>query len=439
MKLFSILLFCAFCAFLLRADLESSYLLPLDNEAIRYATEPLTDSVTALQDRLKKGDAKLDFDPQFGYLPSVLRELKVPVSSQVLVFSKTSFQSPRISPRTPRALYYNDRVAVGFVQSGDVVEVLSVDPREGAIFYTLDQEKTDKPRFARREQCLQCHISSGTLGVPGEVVRSVHSDNTGMPVFQAGTFVTDHRSPLKDRWGGWYVSGTHGSQMHMGNVVAEDKETGELDVTKGANVTDLKWKFDTGAYLSPHSDIVSLMTLEHQTRMVNLITRVGWETRMALYSQAGINRALKQPENEMSDSTRRRITSASEELLQYMLFTEETPLTSELRGTSNFTEEFPREGLRDKKGRSLRDFDLKTRMFQHPCSYLIYSEEFDAMPDDAKQVIYRRLWEVLTGKDKTAKYARLSGDDRKAILEILLDTKKGLPDYWKRPEKGSSV
>lgn len=432
MKWFCILAFSVFCAFLLRAELESSYLLPLDSEAIRYATEPLTDSVTALQERLAKGDAKLEFDSQFGYLPAVLRELKVPVSSQILVFSKTSFQSPRISPRTPRALYYNDRVAVGFVKSGDVVEVTSVDPRQGVIFYTIDQEKVEKPRFARREECLQCHISSATLGVPGEVVRSVHTDNTGMPVFQAGTFVTDHRSPLKERWGGWYVTGTHGSQMHMGNVVAEDKETGDLDVTKGANITDLKWRFDTGAYLSPHSDIVALMTLEHQTRMVNLITRVGWETRMALYSQTGINRALKQPENEMSDSTRRRITSASEELLQYMLFTEETQLTSEIRGTSKFAEEFSKQGPRDKKGRSLRDFDLKTRMFQHPCSFLIYSEEFDAMPPEAKEVIYRRLWEVLTGKDKTAKYARLSDEDRKGILEILLDTKKGLPDYWKR-------
>jgi len=204
-KWLCILLASIFCAFLLRADLESSYLLPLDNEAIRYATEPLTDSVIALQERLKKGDAKLEFDPQFGYLPAVLRELEVPVSSQILVFSKTSFQSPRShrARRAPSITTIRSRSVS--LEAATWSKSHQVDPREGVIFYTLDQEKTDKPRFARREQCLQCHISSATRGVPGEVVGSVHTDNTGMPVFQAGTFVTDHRSPLKDRWGGWYV------------------------------------------------------------------------------------------------------------------------------------------------------------------------------------------------------------------------------------------
>lgn len=414
----------------LRAGLEGSYLLPLDHEAIRYASEPLNDAATLLQKRLETGEVKLNFDPQFGYVPALLRQLKVPVSSQVLVFSKTSFQSPRISPRAPRALYFNDQVAIGYVRGGEVLEVSALDPRQGVVFYTLDQEKSSRPQLVRREECLQCHVSPGTLGVPGEVVRSVHTDGSGMPVFQAGTFVTDHRSPLSERWGGWYVTGTHGAAMHMGNVTAEDKETGKLDVSKGANVTDLKWKFDTGAYLSPHSDIVSLMVLEHQSRMTNLITRVGWEARMAIYSQAGMNQALHEPADTISESTRRRIDTASEELVQYMLFADEAPLESEIRGTSGFAAEFAKQGPRDRQGRSLRDFDMKRRMFRYPCSYLIYSEAFDAMPEIAKERIYRRLWDVLTGKDKSPKYARLSDADRKAILQILLETKKSLPNYW---------
>ncbi|MDQ6700106.1 MAG: hypothetical protein M3Z36_07960 [Acidobacteriota bacterium] len=417
-------------AICLRAGLEGSYLLPLDHEAIRYASEPLNDVVTDLRNHLEKGEVKLDFDPQFGYVPALLRQLKVPVSSQVLVFSKTSFQSPRISPRTPRALYFNDRVAIGYVRGGDVLELSALDPRQGVVFYTLDQEKASRPQLVRREECLQCHVSPGTLGVPGEVVRSVHTDSSGMPVFQAGTFVTDHRSPLSERWGGWYVTGTHGAATHMGNVTAEDKETGKLDVSKGANVTELKWKFDTGAYLSPHSDIVALMVLEHQSRMTNLITRVGWEARMALYSQAGMNKALKEPGDTISDSTRRRIDTASEELVQYMLFADEALLDGEIHGTSGFAAEFAKQGPRDRQGRSLRDFEMKRRMFRYPCSYLIYSEAFDAMPEIAKARVYRRLWQVLTGQDKTAKYARLSDPDRKAVLQILLETKKGLPAYW---------
>ncbi|HUS05378.1 MAG TPA: hypothetical protein VMZ52_03735 [Bryobacteraceae bacterium] len=430
MKFIAVAIFTLCIALYLKGGLEGSYLLPLDHEAIRYASEPANDPVSALQRRLEKGEVKLDFDPQFGYVPAVLHLLNVPISSQVLVFSKTSFQSPRISPRSPRAIYFNDRVAVGSVRGGDVVELSALDPRQGIVFYTLDQEKSERVRFVRRYECLQCHHSSATLGVPGSVVRSVHTSTTGMPVFQAGTFVTDHRSPFAERWGGWYVSGTHGTALHMGNVTAEDKETGKLEVSHGANITDLKAKFDTGAYLSPHSDIVSLMVLEHQSRMTNLITRVGWEERMALHAQIGMNRILHEPEDAVSDSTRRRIHNASDELVRYLVFAEEAPLTAEVRGTSGFAAEFAKLGPRDAQGRSLRDFDLTRRMFKYPCSYLIYSEAFDAIPRIAREQIYRRLWEVLTGVDNSPAYANLSVADRKAILEILLETKKGLPAYW---------
>ncbi len=152
---------------------------------------------------------------------------------------------------------------------------------------------------------------------------------------------------------------------------------------------------------------------------------------MALYSQAGMNQALKEPEDTISDSTRRRIDTASEELVQYMLFADEALLTDEIRGTSGFAAEFVKQGPRDHQGRSLRDFDMKRRMFRYPCSYMIYSAAFDAMPPIAKDRVYRRLWEVLTGRDKSAKYAKLSDADRAAVLQILLETKKSLPAYWK--------
>src|SRR4051794_25551107 len=174
----------AVCAF---AGLEGSHVLPADHEAILYSKAPLDDVVTQLQSKVASGGVKLEYDPTFGYLPAVLKQLNVPTSSQVLVFSKTSFQAPRISPRVPRALYFNDEVSVGFVRGGDVVELAAADPKQGIVFYTLDQEKTSKPRFDRQDQCLQCHASGGTLGVPGLVVRSVFPDRTGMPVFQAGS------------------------------------------------------------------------------------------------------------------------------------------------------------------------------------------------------------------------------------------------------------
>jgi len=415
------------------ADLAGSYVVPLDDEAIRYATRAADDPVERLNRKISLGQVKLEFEDTHGYLRSVLRALGIPVESQVLVFSKTSFQAALISPAQPRALYFNDSTAVGSVHSSDLLEFASVDPKLGVIFYTLDQRKVDQPHFDRRDSaCLQCHDSGGpTLGVPGLMVRSVYPDPSGMPLFQAGDFFTDQRSPLKERWGGWYVTGTHGEMTHMGNAVVRDRDNPErLEGAAGWNVTDLSRRFDTGAYLTPHSDIVALMTLEHQARMTNLITRVGYETAITLEGQTSFNLAYHQPVDELSDGARHRIDSAVQQLVEYMLFLDEAKLDAPIQGTSGFAEAFQKAGPRDRKGRSLRDLDLTQRMFRYPLSYIIYSEAFDGMPQAARERIYRRLFDVLTDREKSPRYARLSKESRRAILEILRDTKKNLPDYW---------
>lgn len=415
------------------AGLEGSYVVPLDHAAIQYAALPVDDAVARLQKRIDSGSLKLQFRGSHGYLESVLEALTVRPASQVLVFSKTSFQATRIAPKLPRAIYFNDNVAVGWVRGGDVLEFAAVDPRQGVIFYTLDQEATGRPHFDRQDTCLQCHQNGPTAGVPGLLVRSVYPSQSGMPVFQAGSFVTDHRSPLKERWGGWYVTGKHGAQTHMGNAIVQ---TGEGTVTlepNGQNVTDLRYRLDSGAYLTPYSDIVALMVLEHQTRMTNLITRVGFEARLALYDNAVMSKFLQQPANELSESAVRRINSAAEELVKYMLFAEEARLTDPITGVSGFTESFAKVGPKDSAGRSLRELDLKTRLLRYPCSYLIYSEAFDQMPPPMKDRVYQRLWQVLTGEDQTPKFASLSTGDRRSILEILRATKTGLPEYWQRP------
>ena len=351
--------------------LTTSYLLPLEDPAINYLKGPVNDPVARLQARLDRGELHLKYEDEFGYLRSILRELNVPVSSQVLVFSKTSFQASRIAPRTPRALYFNDSVAVGFVRTGEVLEFASLDPMQGIMFYTLDQERATHPSFERRDVCLQCHQSGATLGVPGLMVRSVTPDRTGMPVMSAGGFITSHTSPLKDRWGGWYVTGNSGIQRHMGNAVLDHPEDDDqLPITDGhRNVTSLNHFFDTGAYLSPHSDIVALMTLEHQTQAINLMTRVGWETRLG---NPGLDAAI-------------------DELLDYLMFKDETQLKEPISGTSSFVADFQASGPRDRPGRSLRDFDLKTRLFRYPLSYMVYSEEFKSLPKAVKDRLALRL------------------------------------------------
>ena len=415
-------------------SVTSAFAGDFETEPIKYSDGQPNNVISKLQTQLDQGDLRLKFDSEFGYLPAVLEALKVPRSTQGLVFSKTSFQRQRIAPRTPRAIYFNDDVYVGYCQNGDVVEISAVDPVLGTVFYSLDQEESEKPKFLRHtDNCLICHGSTHTLGVPGHMIRSVYPDIGGYPVLAAGTYRIDHTSPLHQRWGGWYVTGTHGSQKHLGNLIIRDGERSmaeEVENTAGHNVSDLGRRFDTSHYLVPHSDIVALMVLEHQGQAHNLITRANFETRSALYYEAALNRELKQPFGRQWDSTKSRIRSVTEPLVKYLLFCNEAELTAPISGTSGFTKEFAQIGPKDNKGRSLRDLDLSNRMFKHPCSYLIYSEGFDALPDAVKSPVYQRLYDVLSGKDTSKEFAHLSNADRTAIIEILRSTKKNLPEYW---------
>jgi hypothetical protein len=406
----------------------------LEQAPLYYTKAPADNAVTKLQQRLDRGKATLAFNETFGYLPALLRELNVPHSSQMLVFSKTSMQRHRISPRTPRALYFNDDTYVGYCQRGAVLEITAVDPHLGAVFYTLEQKPVAKPRVVRQDySCLVCHGSSQNQGFPGQLVRSVYADDQGLPILSAGTYRIDQTSPLKERWGGWYVTGTHGNQAHLGNlIVRNERRPEEIDNTPNLNATNLGRWIRPADYLTPHSDIVALMVFEHQAEMHNRITRASYLTRIALYEEAELNKALGRPADYRSDLTQRRIKSACEPLVKYLLFSGETRLTAKIEGTSAFAREFARQGPRDPKGRSLRDLDLETRLFRYPCSYLIYSDAFEALPEAARDYVLERLWNVLDDGGNTGDYGHLSADDCRNVRDILLATKKGLPSYWLR-------
>jgi hypothetical protein len=369
----------------------------------------LKDPVTLLAKRINDGEVRLDYESGGrGYLPSLLKHLDINTDSQVLVFSKTSFQLSKISPKTPRAIYFNDSVAVGAVQEGNVLELTSLDPSQGLVYYTMETQKAEKPRFERRfSECLNCHGPAAGL-----VVSSVYPSQDGTP-FVTGTFFEgiDHRTPIENRWGGWYVSGTHGSMRHLGNAIAPDPDRPFDLLEEGTqNLTSLAQKFDTTRYLEPTSDIVALMVLEHQARMTNLIRNLGQQFRRALNSGT-------------LESSRTNLDRAVEQILDYMLFVDEAPLRDPVAGVSTFAATFPKRGPHDRQGRSLRDFDLKRRLFKHPLSFMIYSEAFDTMPLAARERVYRRLYEVLSGEDQSPRFAHLSADDRSAILAILRETK----------------
>ncbi len=332
-------------------------------------------------------------------LSSLLEYLGISTDTQALVFSQTSFQASKISPRNPRAIYFNDEVAVGWVRGGDSVEVAALDPKQGVVFYSWDGAT-----LVRRQECLHCHVGSATLGVPGMFVGSVYPDGFGRPA-RDGAIITDHRTPFADRWGGWYVNASRGQQQDRSNATAPDLAEPYMLMTEGRQ----------NRYLSPVSDIVALMTFEHQTQMANFLTRLGWEARIAAFD----------------DKPNPQLESDIEATVAYMLFSDEAPLKEAVEGVSTFTKTFPQRGPRDRQGRSLRDFDLHNRLFRYPLSYMVYSRTFDALPDIIRERVCRRLFEVLSSKDHGPRFAHLSGPDRRAILEILRETKPGLPAYWK--------
>jgi hypothetical protein len=402
---------------LARADFQgSTHMMPFDEDPINYSKTRDKSAVARLQERIDSGKVKLKHQGAYGYLLSVLDELKVPKSSQMLVFSKTSFQRERISPSNPRGVYFGDDVYIGFVPGSNLMEISAVDPNLGAVFYTLDQRATETPKFVRTEQCLECHASGKTMGVPGHVVRSFETDTSGAVDLITGVSQVNHRTPLAERWGGWYVSGKHGDQRHRGNLIGKEAfERHKTEPNYLGNITNLSRFFDVNRYPEANSDIVALMVLEHQTHMHNYIARLNYAAKVALAQYGHVN----------------YLKSAITGFLKYLLFTEETALTAPIQGASSFAQEFAKNGPRDPQGRSLRDFDLHTRMFKYPCSYLIYSEAFDALPVALKQAIYKRLWEILAGTDTTEDFETLSAGDRRAIVEILRATKPSLPDYWR--------
>ncbi|MBV9504438.1 MAG: hypothetical protein JO323_05470, partial [Acidobacteriia bacterium] len=325
----------------------------------------------------------------------------------------TSLQLERISPENPRTIFFNDSVAVAWVRGG-FIEIASVDPEQGVIFYMLEQQPAAKPQFIRRDDCQRCHSSEATLGVPGMVVRSRFTAPTGMPLLVLGGYNTDHRSPLEQRWGGWYVTGST-PMRHMGNFLVTDEDQPESALSSGVPIQSLEKKFDTGGYLSPYSDLAALMVFNHQMYMINLLTRLGWEVRAAEHDKPG--------------SLETVLRNGARELVDYLLFIEEAPLTGKMQSSSGFPDKFAARGPSDSSGRSLRQLDLQTRLLRYPCSYMIYSPQFDGLPARARAAVYRRLWEVLSGKEHAPAYSRLSADDRRAILEILKQTKSSFADY----------
>jgi hypothetical protein len=385
-----------------------------EHPAIQYASRPTTDRVTKLSESIARSARSFERDARTGHLMSVLDALGIPLESQLLVFSKTGVQRAYTGPQNPRALFFNESVAVGYVPGAPLIEVAAHDPQQAVVFYTVDQA-ADRPAFVRRTSCLSCHVSASTLDVPGMIVRSNFVGDDGAPLPRLGSNDVTHQTPHPDRWGGWYVTSEgapppYSQRAHGGNITF----SGRGDTSNQVFLDWLTSSPETRGYPSSNSDIVSLLVFDHQMRAINMMSRLNWEARVA----------TSEGRSAASDATVRRL---ADELADYLLFAGEAPAPVPLTPRAGFAERLARTTPKDRQGRSFGQLLLTNRLFRYPCSYMVYSEAFDGLPAAVRATVYARMLDTLSGSDGPGARVRISADDRRAILDILKDTKPDFP------------
>jgi hypothetical protein len=366
------------------------------------------DRVTRLNEALTRGERALQRDPRTGYLRPVLEALGVPADSQLLVFSKTGVQRAYTGPRNPRALYFDQSVAVAYVPGAPLLEVAALDPGQGVVFYTLDQGSAS-PVFTRQTMCLTCHVSPATFGVPGFIARSHIVDDEGNVRPQTASHDVTHETRHPDRWGGWYVTSEDApppySQLaHLGNITF----SGKGNTSNQVLIDWMNSAPETRGYLSAWSDIAGLLVFDHQMHAINLLTKLNLESRAA----AGNGDAVRHLVDELAD---------------YLLFANEAPPLSPLTPRPGFAANLEARTPKDRRGRSFGQLDLDKRLLRYPCSYMVYSEAFDALPPAIRQAVYRRMIDVLSKDDPRPADQRVTAAERLAVLEILRDTKPDFP------------
>jgi hypothetical protein len=397
-----------------------------------YSTAEPDDEVTRLQQRLEHGELAFVGDEQ-QVLRAVLDELKVPASSQVVVFSKTSLQRRRIRPDTPRALYFSDTVYVGWVPGG-LIEVAAVDPKLGPVFYAFDPRTGGDTRrtFERDNDCLRCHGDHFVRDIPALFARSVVPDPAGEPLLQLGTKLVDDQTPFEERWGGWFVTGYEGTTDHQGNAWAAESGDRLMPPIGDPRPAELSGYFDTERYPTGTSDVVALLVMEHQMAMQNSLTAAGQRCRKMLVYQASLLKGFKQPDTDalVYDSVKSVFASAADDVVDTLLFHEAAPVPAGVTGLPAFREDFMKNAPRTGAGHTLKDFQLSDRLFANRCSYLIYSDTFAALPEQLKALIFERLYAALHAPRGDGRYAYLEEDEKKRIYEILIETLLDARAHW---------
>ena len=403
---------------------------------IGYQNEARDNPVAHMQDALQSGKLQLNYGKVRGYFDALLDALDIDPDSQMLVFSPTSLQKNLISRETPRALFYNDNTYLGLVQNSAIVEAVTIDDKLGIVFYTFDNTKGTTKYFQRANQtCLVCHDSQGIAGSGVPMLRALSivfsAENVPLKTFSGSGIVGD-QTPLQDRWGGWYVTGRHGVQPHLGNLILNGRDDLEaLDDHRVWNLETLKGAgyFDTAPYPRDTSDIVALMVLEHQITVQNQITYISFKAPAVLERRGLDDAAAATSWDALPAEAKQALAPMIDKLVERLVLLDAAGIASKISGSQAFVDSFMARGPKDDTGRSLRDLDLDKRLFRYPLSYLIYTESFATMPAYAKDYVYRRLAAYLGGEELFAGKSQYSMEDRRAALEILAATQPEFLPY----------
>lgn len=386
-----------------------------DNEypVIGYGKTAPQDRFSQLMQELAANGSTLQYDADGrGYLDSLLQALDIDPSSQVLVWSKTSLKQRFIQPSNPRSLFFNDEVYVGFVPGSSTLEIGAMDPTLGPVFFDFAQNpEAPQPFKQETSRCLRCHDTYSMTGggVPRFMLQSVLAGTDGSIVSHEISEITDTSTPFARRFGGWYVTGSHGSMQTMANYIISSADMiRQPDFAKNGNRSSLDEYVDLSGYLRPTSDIVALLVLEHQVEVQNAITRLNYDSRMLLDANPQAGAAELDP--------------MIRPLLDSLFMAHEVPLTDKVEGSSGFREYFEQQGPRDAAGRSLRELDLESRTFRLPLSYLIYSDAIKALPDPVRTRLFAQIRAELQQESGAVGYAHLNADARAAITAILQAT-----------------
>ncbi len=387
-----------------------------DLPPLRYSDTAAKDPLTTLAQDWQSGKNKFRGTTELTRLKEILAALRVPESSQVLVFSRTSKQNGLIHPANPRALYFSRDCYCGFVPGG-MMEVIIQDRQLGPIFYLIDLKITNQIPTIERDtsDCLSCHGTGRTENVPGVLVRSVFPDEHGNALLSFGSGLVMHDTPIAQRWGGYYVTGDI-ALPHLGNRTYTDARSAEPAASDGKDLTE---KIDVTKYPCATSDIVALIVLEHQCQANNLLTAAKMNYDRARFLSRSID-----PDSDPDEGSAGRVAEqAAQRIVEWFLFQGEAALGDDgVSGSEAFQQQFRAAFPCAKHGDSLADFQLNSRIFKNRCSFMIYSEAFRSLPAAVKTRVIHKLKAVVDATKSDDAFPQIKLTERRRIATILRDT-----------------